>query len=149
MKVLTMFYTREEYRNLFNIFLNERKGNIVKLKNDEDQIFGNLIRSEIKNDDNESIVIINLALDERYKKYDNDDIKFSIKDLKYFEIKHLINFDINKYENSYIDLENIEKIIEYINMFEIKNDETIKYILKNILNIKNYYKNKKIKLLLI
>ena len=53
-----MFYTNEEYKELLNIFLNKRKGNIIKLKQENDQIIGNLIRAEIKNDDDQAIVII-------------------------------------------------------------------------------------------
>jgi hypothetical protein len=148
-----MFYTDEEYAKMFNIFLNERKGNIIKLNyidlDKKKQIVGNLIRAEINNGEDSSLVIINIALNNRYLN-DNNEKKFTIRDLKYFSIKHLINFDFKKYDiNSYIDIENINEIIKYIESFKLQSFETRKYILKNILNIKKYYKNKKIKLLLI
>lgn len=145
-----MFYTNEEYKELLNIFLNERKGNIIKLKYDNNQIIGNLIRAEIKNDLEEAIVIINIALNERYFNNKNDELKYSIKNLKYFSIKHILNFDMNKCsDNMFVNIEDEERIINYINNFNFLDFETNKYVLKNIVNIKNYYKNKKIKLFLI
>jgi hypothetical protein len=145
-----MFYTNEEYKELLNIFLNERKGNIIKLKCDNNQVIGNLIRAEIKNDLEEAIVIINIALNERYFNNKNDELKYSIKNLKYFSIKHILNFDMNKcLDNMIVNIEDEERIINYINNFNFSDFETNKYVLKNIVNIKNYYKNKKIKLFLI
>ena len=107
-----MFYTNEEYKELLNIFLNERKGNIIKLKQKNNQIIGNLIRAEIKNDDDQAIVIINIALNDRYFNHINDKLKYSIKNLKYFSIKHILNFDIDKCtDDSLINIENEEGIV--------------------------------------
>lgn len=145
-----MFYTNEEYKELLNIFLNNRKGNIIKLKQKNDQIIGNLIRAEIKNDDDQAIVIINIALNDRYFNHINDRLKYSIKNLKYFSIKHILNFDIDKCtDDSLINIENEEEIVNYINEFNFSDYEIDKYVLKNIVNVKNYYKNKRIRLFLI
>jgi hypothetical protein len=148
-----MFYTNEEYKELLNIFLNERKGNIIKLKhvdNGCNKVIGNLIRAEIKNNIDEAIVIVNIALNERYFNHMNDRLKYSIKNLKYFSIKHILNFDMNKcLDTMLVNIENENRIIDYINEFNFSNSETIKYVLKNIVNVKKYYKNKKIKLFLI
>jgi hypothetical protein len=145
-----MFYTNEEYKELLNIFLNERKGNIIKLKQKNDQIIGNLIRAEIKNDDDQAIVIINIALNDRYFNHINDKLKYSIKNLKYFSIKHILNFDIDKCtDDSLINIENEEQIVNYISEFNFSDYEIDKYVLKNIVNVKNYYKNKRIRLFLI
>jgi hypothetical protein len=145
-----MFYTNEEYKELLNIFLNERKGNIIKLKQKNDQIIGNLIRAEIKNDDDQAIVIINIALNDRYFNHINDKLKYSIKNLKYFSIKHILNFDIDKCtDDSLINIENEEGIVNYISEFNFSDYEIDKYVLKNIVNVKNYYKNKRIRLFLI
>jgi hypothetical protein len=145
-----MFYTNEEYKELLNIFLNKRKGNIIKLKQKNDQIIGNLIRAEIKNDDDQAIVIINIALNDRYFNHINDKLKYSIKNLKYFSIKHILNFDIDKCtDDSLINIENEEGIVNYISEFNFSDYEIDKYVLKNIVNVKNYYKNKRIRLFLI
>lgn len=145
-----MFYTNEEYKELLNIFLNERKGNIIKLKQKNNQIIGNLIRAEIKNDDDQAIVIINIALNDRYFNHINDKLKYSIKNLKYFSIKHILNFDIDKCtDDSLINIENEEGIVNYISEFNFSDYEIDKYVLKNIVNVKNYYKNKRIRLFLI
>jgi hypothetical protein len=129
-----MFYTNEEYKELLNIFLNERKGNIIKLKQKNDQIIGNLIRAEIKNDDDQAIVIINIALNDRYFNHINDKLKYSIKNLKYFSIKHILNFDIDKCtDDSLINIENEEQIVNYISEFNFSDYEIDKYVLKNIL----------------
>jgi hypothetical protein len=145
-----MFYTNEEYKELLNIFLNKRKGNIIKLKQKNDQIIGNLIRAEIKNDDDQAIVIINIALNDRYFNHINDKLKYSIKNLKYFSIKHILNFDIDKCsDDSLINIENEEEIVNYINEFNFSDYEIDKYVLKNIVNVKKYYKNKRIGLFLI
>lgn len=145
-----MFYTNEEYKELLNIFLNKRKGNIIKLKQKNDQIIGNLIRAEIKNDDDQAIVIINIALNDRYFNHINDKLKYSIKNLKYFSIKHILNFDMDKCtDDSLINIENEEQIINYISEFNFSDYEIDKYVLKNIVNVKNYYKNKRIRLFLI
>lgn len=145
-----MFYTNEEYKELLNIFLNKRKGNIIKLKQKNDQIIGNLIRAEIKNDDDQAIVIINIALNDRYFNHINDKLKYSIKNLKYFSIKHILNFDIDKCtDDSLINIENEEEIVNYISEFNFSDYEIDKYVLKNIVNVKNYYKNKRIRLFLI
>lgn len=145
-----MFYTNEEYKELLNIFLNKRKGNIIKLKQKNDQIIGNLIRAEIKNDNDQAIVIINIALNDRYFNHINDKLKYSIKNLKYFSIKHILNFDIDKCtDDSLINIENEEEIVNYISEFNFSDYEIDKYVLKNIVNVKNYYKNKRIRLFLI
>lgn len=145
-----MFYTNEEYKELLNIFLNKRKGNIIKLKQKNDQIIGNLIRAEIKNDDEQAIVIINIALNDRYFNHINDKLKYSIKNLKYFSIKHILNFDIDKCtDDLLINIENEEEIVNYISEFNFSDYEIDKYVLKNIVNVKNYYKNKRIRLFLI
>lgn len=145
-----MFYTNEEYKELLNIFLNKRKGNIIKLKQKDDQIIGNLIRAEIKNDNDQAIVIINIALNDRYFNRVNDKLKYSIKNLKYFSIKHILNFDVDKCsDDALINIENEEEIVNYINEFNFSDYEINKYVLKNIVNVKNYYKNKRIRLFLI
>lgn len=145
-----MFYTNEEYKELLNIFLNKRKGNIIKLKQKDDQIIGNLIRAEIKNDNDQAIVIINIALNDRYFNHINDKLKYSIKNLKYFSIKHILNFDVDKCsDDALINIENEEEIVNYINEFNFSDYEINKYVLKNIVNVKNYYKNKRIRLFLI
>ena len=149
-----MFYTNEEYKEVFNIFLNERKGNIVKLNHvdiyGKGTIIGNLIRAEVKNDEETALIIVNLALNKRYINHRNDRIKFSIKDFKFFAIKHILNIDIEKYNiYSFLDIDNVDEIIKYVESFNLPRIKIKNYVLKNLLNVKNYYKNKKIKLLLI
>ena len=48
-----------------------------------------------------------------------------------------------------VDINDINSIISYIEMHDLKNIQIKRYILNNILNIKNYYKNKRIELFLI
>ena len=148
-----MFYTNEEYKSVFQKFFN-KNGMMVKLlwKNTEtkSEVIGYVTRMEYESSDDTAQVLIDISLIKNYIKNKYDDKKFSIRDYKYFSLKHLFN-ELKKEDNfpAPVNINDINSIISYIEMHDLKNIQIKRYILNNILNIKNYYKNKRIELFLI
>ena len=89
-----MFYTNEEYKNVFQKFFN-KNGMMVKLlwKNTEtkSEVIGYVTRMEYESSDDTAQVLIDISLIKNYIKNKYDDKKFSIRDYKYFSLKHLFN----------------------------------------------------------
>lgn len=148
-----MFYTNEEYKSVFQNFFN-KKGMIIKLlwkkSETKSEVIGYVTRMEYGSSNDIAQVLIDISLIKNYIKNKYDNKKFSIRDYKYFSLKHLFN-ELEKADKfpAPVDINDKHSIISYIEMHDVKNIQIKRYILNNILNIKNYYKNKRIELFLI
>lgn len=145
-----MFYTKNEYENLFENF-NDRNGVLIKLLNKSEKnvkVGGYVARMEYISSDDVAKVIINVTNINQYIKNEDDLYKFTNNDFKYFIIKHMFNFDSKK-SHKLINIDDKDTLVKYIKDKHINNDVSNEYILNNILKIKNYYKNKRIDLFLL
>ena len=151
-----MYVSKEQYQAVMNRFLNDRHGSIVKLVELHGKIFGYLMRCETEEKGN---ISFSINLVDGYPTIKN--IKYvkycmMLRTLtKWKKSKNIYSFK-NDFKNAKElfekNLENeINSLVVFLKQlnYDVNSTELYKYILKNITNIENYYKNDNFNLILI
>lgn len=162
-------YVKTEQIKIATENLLKNHGFIKRIYGKDTKPVGFLIRKEIENTDESASVLFNISFNyQLYNAYRNlYKKKFNLDEYKFFAIKHTENStDDSKMEGHVVlntndeDIDNImeEKLEDYLTHYfnviyliygndcfkDIYSNKNIKYIKDLILNVKNYYKNKKI-----
>ena len=151
-----MYVSKEQYQTVMNQFLNDRHGSIVKLVDLNGKIFGYLMRCET---DEKGKISFSINLVDGYPTVKN------IKYIKYCMMLRTLTkwkksktiFSFKKdfkdakelfEKNLEIEINSLTEFLKQLN-YNVNTAELYKYILKNITNIENYYKNDNFNLILI